>query len=416
MAGGPTTRARTTHKTRPDYVSNIIENWDIAELNTGITPGYQNSRMVLDVDGAIITNNISYSPNPPFPDSTVTLTIPVANVGVENFSGTLSVELDEEEIGNAIVPMISVGDTALISTNIMAPSSGRHDIIVILDQSNDGNTDNNIGTFSLAVRFPFGSVLFNELFPLPDSTQSEFIELIPQISIQIDGWSLLDASGAIGEFSSQYLPPFSYIVLTEDSSLSIPDSSHLILPNEGLPSLNNSSESLYIRDHTESIIDSIHYDEGWSIQASRSIEKYRLNDISDHPNHWGVSVGEEGQTPGLKNSLFFDKLPQSGTINLSPNPFSPDGDGFDDELKLTYSLPFESAAMRWEIFDVNGRKIATPFYNYYVGQNGELKWNGNRDNGTPARIGIYIMKISFQDQMSIQSWETIKAIVLAKRL
>ncbi|MBT6711513.1 MAG: hypothetical protein HOB22_07345, partial [Candidatus Marinimicrobia bacterium] len=91
-------------------------------------------------------------------------------------------------------------------------------------------------------------------------------------------------------------------------------------------------------------------------------------------------------------------------------------DGIDDELTITYSLPYLGAAIRWEIIDMAGRVIAKPYYNYQVGQNGKLKWNGKRDNGKSARIGIYVMKISFQDVASTQSWETVKTVVLAKPL
>ena len=63
-----------------------------------------------------------------------------------------------------------------------------------------------------------------------------------------------------------------------------------------------------------------------------------------------------------------------------------------------------------------GRIIAKPYYNYQVGQNGVLTWDGKRDNGKPARIGIYVIKVSFRDFSSIASWEKVKTVVLAKPL
>ena len=414
----PLTSERSTEKIRQSYTSNGSSNWLLADENISMTPGAKNSVMVLDVDGMIILNSITYSPIPPFPDSVVTILIPIVNAGVESFDGTFSIEMNDDEIGDGTIPIISMGDTIIIESKIVSPISGLHSISIILDIVDDGNYENNIATFLLPVRYLFGSVLVNEFFPLPDSTESEFVEMIPQKNVNINNWTIRDLGGAKGVLPNLDLSAFTYCLITDDSSFLdiIPDTSILILPGNGLPGLNNSSETIYILDHTESVIDSVHYNENWSLMDSRSVEKYRITDTSNEPNNWGISVGEAGKTPGFQNSLFFSDLPSKGSVAISPDPFSPDGDGIDDELTITYSLPYLGAAIRWEIIDMAGRVIAKPYYNYQVGQNGKLTWNGKRDNGKSARIGIYVMKISFQDVASIQSWETVKTVVLAKPL
>jgi hypothetical protein len=414
----PLTSERSTEKIRQSYTSNESSNWLLADENISMTPGNKNSVMILDVDGMIIADSITYSPIPPFPDSVVTILIPILNVGVESFEGTFSIEMNDDEIGDGTIPIISMGDTIIIESKIVSPISGLHSISIILDIVDDGNYENNIATFLLPVRYLFGSVLVNEFFPLPDSTESEFVEMIPQKNVNINNWTIRDLGGAKGVLPNLDLSAFAYCLITDDSSFLdiIPDTSILIFPGNGLPGLNNSSETIYILDHTESVIDSLHYNENWSLMDSRSIEKYRITDTSNEPNNWGISVGDAGKTPGFQNSLFFSDLPSKGNVTISPDPFSPDGDGIDDELTITYSLPYLGAAIRWEIIDMAGRVIAKPYYNYQVGQNGKLTWNGKRDNGKSARIGIYVMKISFQDVASIQSWETVKTVVLAKPL
>ena len=414
----PLTSERSTEKIRQSYTSNGSSNWLLADENISMTPGAKNSVLVLDVDGMIIQDSITYSPIPPFPDSIVTILIPIVNAGVESFDGTFSIEMNDDEIGDGTIPMISMGDTIIIESKIVSSISGLHSISIILDIIDDGNYENNIATFLLPVRYLFGSVLVNEFFPLPDSTESEFVEIIPQTNVNIYNWTIRDLGGAKGVLPNLDLSAFTYCLITDDSSFLniIPDTSVLILPGNGLPGLNNSSETIYILDHTESVIDSLQYNENWSLMDSRSVEKYRITDTSNESNNWGISVGEVGKTPGFQNSLFFSDLPSKGSVAISPDPFSPDGDGIDDELTITYSLPYLGAAIRWEIIDMAGRVIAKPYYNYQVGQNGKLTWNGKRDNGKSARIGIYVMKISFQDVASIQSWETVKTVVLAKPL
>ena len=414
----PLTSERSTEKIRQSYTSNGSSNWLLADKNISMTPGTKNSVMVLDVDGMIIQDAITYSPIPPFPDSIVTILIPIVNAGVESFDGTFSIEMYDDEIGDGIIPIISMGDTLIIESKIVSSISGLHSISIILDIVDDGNYENNIATFLLAVRFLFGDVLVNEFFPLPDSTESEFVEIIPQTNVNINNWTIRDLGGAKGVLPNLDLSAFTYCLITDDSSFLdiISDTSILILPGNGLPGLNNSSEIIYILDHTESVIDSLQYNENWSLMDSRSVEKYRITDTSNEPNNWGISVGEAGNTPGFQNSLFFSDLPSKGSVTISPDPFSPDGDGIDDELTITYSLPYLGAAIRWEIIDMAGRVIAKPYYHYQVGQNGKLTWNGKRGNGKSARIGIYVMKISFQDVASTQSWETVKTVVLAKPL
>jgi hypothetical protein len=412
----PLSSERSTEKKRPSYLSNEPENWEVADEGIGSTPGFQNSKMILDVDGMILADSIFYSPFPPFPDSVVTLNIPIINIGIEPLNGTFTIEMNDDEIGNNSFYFIPVNDTVWITSDIIAPSSGIHEGIIILDISDDGNPENDIAPFSVSVRYPFGTVLINEFFAVPDSTQSEFVEIIPQKNVNVNNWSIMDYGGSKRIFPDFNLDSFSYCVVTSDSSFIIPDSSTLIFPVGGLPGLNNTSETIYLLDHTESIIDSIHYNEDWPLMASRSSEKYRLSDESNDMKNWGISVGEIGQTPGTQNSLFFADLPSKGKIELSPNPFSPDGNGIEDELILSYNLPFTEAALRWEVIDMAGRIIAKPYYNYYVGQNGELIWDGKRDNGDFARIGIYIIKLSFRDASSSKLWEVVKTIVLAKPL
>ena len=370
----PLTSERSTEKIRQSYTSNGSSNWLLADENISMTPGANNSVMVLDVDGMIILDSITYSPIPPYPDSVVTILIPIMNAGVESFDGTFSIEMNDDEIGDGTIPRISMGDTIIIESKIVSPISGLHSISIILDIVDDGNYENNIATFLLPVRYLFGSVLVNEFFPLPDSTESEFVEIIPQTNVNINNWTIRDLGGAKGVLPNLDLSAFTYCLITDDSSFLdiISDTSILILPGNGLPGLNNSSETIYILDHTESVIDSVHYNENWSFMDSRSVEKYRITDISNEPNNWGISVGEAGKTPGFQNSLFFSDLPSKGSVAISPDPFSPNGDGIDDELTITYSLPYLGAAIRWEIIDMAGRVIAKPYYNYQVGQNGKL--------------------------------------------
>ena len=209
-----------------------------------------------------------------------------------------------------------------------------------------------------------------------------------------------------------------YLVLAQDSTIyqHAKMNELVISMNENWPTLNNSSDGIFIYDMTGQVIDSLLYSDDWPILAGRSTEKFRTDYISNDSSHWALTVDAIAMTPGQQNSIFYESLAEAGWVDLSPNPFSPDRDGVDDELTIRYQLPFEQAAITISIFDATGRKITTPYWNRASPQEGLLYWDGTRSNGGPARIGIYILKFEARDGSSGRIWEDIQTVVLAKPL
>jgi len=253
---------------------------------------------------------------------------------------------------------------------------------------------------------------------LTDSNHFEFVEIVSFEKLNINNWALTDLSNRLMFFPDIELNQGSYFTLLSDSSLlnSIPDTSLLLISKNTFPNLNNTSDGIYVLDMTGKIIDSLIYNDNWPIIENRSTEKFQTNYESNSMRNWGIAVNESGSTPGKTNSLAFDSLPIDGSVTLSPNPFSPDNDGIDDLLKLSFSLPFDNSTLRVEVFDMAGRTIAQPYYNLNVGQNGVLYWGGLRMSGKIARIGIYIIKTTAKDHVSGKEWEDLQTVVLAKKL
>ena len=415
----PVEGEQSTEKLRPDFLSDVAENWLSAKENLSMTPGYPNSVMILDTDGALVRDSITYLPIPAAPDSEITLQVPVANTGMTSISGSISIEWHEEEIGTGSFSALAAGDTAVVYCPLISVlPSGGHTVFCILDVVYDANPENDIAAVEIAVRYPFGAVLINEFFHLPDSAESEFVELVSLEQVNLDHWMIMDESGSKGYLPDYDIDPYNYIIITRDTSMveTVPQESVILFPLPGLPGLNNLEETIYILDHTASIVDSLQYNDTWPMTQSRSTEKYRLSAVSNHSGNWGISVAGAGRTPGAENSLYFSSLPEKGQLNFTPNPFSPDGNGIDDFLTLEYALPFERAVVRWEVLDMSGRVIARPVYHIHAGQNGRLTWDGKQDNGASARIGIYVMKVSFKDESSSRLWESVQTVILAKPL
>ena len=78
-------------------------------------------------------------------------------------------------------------------------------------------------------------------------------------------------------------------------------------------------------------------------------------------------------------------------MSLTPNPFSPDGDGFQDFLSINYSLPSSSSRIRVRIYNVEGRLVKHLALDELSPSRGSIIWNGSNDNGSTVGIGMYII-------------------------
>lgn len=395
----------------------IPGNW-LPSLDSLGTPGLPNSVAPLETDGTIQTDSISHSPVFPTESKEIIFLIPVINNGNSTLFGSITLYETGEELGNSTFSNLEILDTLTINVIVPPQSPGRHIFDIELTILSDLNYNDNITVDTLEVSYPFGSVVFNEFLPIPDSTQTEFIELYNFVSADMEGWSVSDNTKVRRFFTRFNADVDDFIVITGDSVTmsSFISESQFFVPENGFPSLNNSGDNLTLFDRTGTVIDSLVYNEYWPLEDHRSIEKFRPEYTSNILSRWGVSVIAERMTPGASNSLFVESVPSEGSVRLEPNPFSPDGDGIDDVLVIHYSLPFEQGILKVELFNVNGISVARPVWNLHVAQEGVLTWNGLRSNGEPARIGIYVVLIAAMDETSGSSWETIKTVVLAKQL
>ncbi len=104
-----------------------------------------------------------------------------------------------------------------------------------------------------------------------------------------------------------------------------------------------------------------------------------------------------GGTPGFLNSIYLKNLPSSSGVTISPNPFSPDGDGFEDFALIKYKLDVPLAQMRVKVFDIKGRMVRTLANNQFTGNEGSIIFNGYGDDDQRLRVGIYILIIEAVD-------------------
>ncbi len=99
-------------------------------------------------------------------------------------------------------------------------------------------------------------------------------------------------------------------------------------------------------------------------------------------------------TPTLPNSQHLNPVPTGdGPVTLSAGRLSPDGDGFEDFLDIGYTLPLSGYFAAVTVFDAEGIPVKRLSRQELLGTEGSLRWDGDLDDGTPARPGIYVLLV-----------------------
>ncbi len=278
--------------------------------------------------------------------------------------------------------------------------------------------------------FTKGDIKINEIMFDPDNDNSEFIELYNNTDFPVDigGWSMVDASDNYFELSETFfqLSPNEYFIFAADSSIfnSYPDlknSSSIIISNTGDLSLFNDEETIMIFDHWGNVIDSIHYKSEWhnrniNITKNKSLERINPSLDGNDKTNWSTCVDPIGATPAKQNSIFTEEETSGAKLSFSPNPFSPDNDGYEDFTLISYNLSVSTAQIRIKIFDDKGRLVRTLVNNKPSGKSGTEIFDGLDDNGNPLRIGMYIVFVEASNSTNGVVDILKDVIVIARKL
>ncbi|MCX8014556.1 MAG: lamin tail domain-containing protein [candidate division WOR-3 bacterium] len=96
------------------------------------------------------------------------------------------------------------------------------------------------------------------------------------------------------------------------------------------------------------------------------------------------------------------------------NIFSPDNDGIDDSLFIQYNFLKPKGTLNIVIYDINGRKVRNLFNEKIYDKTGIISWDGKKDNGQLAPIGVYIVCLIYKTTENTAVRKT--SAILARRL
>ena len=387
---------------------------------------------------------IAFQPPAPDRQDPIACTLTIRNAGrVAALNGTASVftatdraELFRREPLRSIAyGAVAAGDSLAMEILLPPLDPGVTWIGGRTDSPGDEENSNDTLSSSLTVGAVTRDVVINEIMFAPAEGSAEWVELLnaSPVTIDLTGWTICDAptpSGTVNRYAlSGHLQPGMFSLLASDSSVfrsfpSLTGAPHCrtIVANRtaGL-GLTNDGDAIVLRDAIGTVVDTLRYSPAWHFPdlvetAGRSLERVNPLLPSMDPRNWSTCTDPSGGTPGKRNSIALSEPVSDGTLSIAPNPFSPDGDGFEDRTMIRFTLPCPTAVLNIRIYDLRGRLVRWLCNSEVVGPSGAIVWDGTDDRRERLPIGPYVLLFQASNTIHRTEVERKALIVVARRL
>ena len=303
--------------------------------------------------------------------------------------------------GNHFNDAINDGNNNLVSEEIADALHDASDHLpVYMDVWFDDITYSDQGIVISEIMANPGSVSdsYGEWFEIVNTTDS---------TVNLEGWSIKDLDGDEHELYSDQasilISPEEYFVLAKNNDQSLNGGVEVDYVYEGY-SLSNSDDEVILLDALGSVVDEVHYANGWPFSSGVSMEIH--DPLIDNAliGSWFSSTSSYGNgdmgSPGaaFDGTLEINQetlIPASFVINtLYPNPFNP---------LITFDIKiYKSGELSIEVYDISGHLIEKVNRGYVNTGNQSFQWSGNN---RPS--GMYFFKITDGDIVQVR-----KAVLL----
>jgi|GEM_PF-781240 len=388
--------------------------------------------------------SMKLNPEFPLPGDDITIVACIKNLGefpAEMFTlrlYRLSAEADDERelIGSYNHSgQLEPSDSTHITFPVQNTPPGYSFLLAELQYDSDMQTDNNTLEKEIFIGYPRNTLVINEILYHTREGQPEFVEIFNpgDRGVDLRDWSIRDRETPGGQINRHtlsdttlLLKPLSFAVISADSSIFDwfqinGTQAHIISVNRRVLGLSSQGDAVLLLDPGDSVVDSVAYDPAWHHpdvyeKRGRSLERISPFIDSQSDVNWSTSADPRGGTPGTHNSIFTETPVSTASIEIHPNPFSPNNDGFEDYTIISYNLPHHTAMVRLRIFDSLGRQVRTLLNNKPSGPEGKIIWDGRNDHGRPARLGIYVILLEAYDSERSGLTQLKSTLVVADRL
>jgi hypothetical protein len=265
--------------------------------------------------------------------------------------------------------------------------------------------------------------------PAGSEQSDEFIEIFnvsESDTVDLQGWKISDGQGedAIievahdlkihpNQFAVIFDPDYFQTVISYEGLL--PDEAKILTLNGstfGSRGLSNQSpETIQLINSNGEIVAEYTYSVGnISGHSDEKVDPVQ----GDDGDNWKDSY-VFGGTPGFQNSVSVKYQPSQIDITVHPNPFSPNGDGYEEHTQIKYWLCMSQACINLRIFDIYGNPIRTILSAWSSGPIGSVIWDGRDDKGHVMSTGVYILILEALDSREGKIKSKKATIVLVGR-
>jgi hypothetical protein len=276
-----------------------------------------------------------------------------------------------------------------------------------------------------------GDLIINEVLFDPRGSGVDFVEIYNHSSryISLKDWRLANysndtiANEKIISDQQIILFPGEYLVLTTDASNIAAEYplAHVnrILEMDALPSYNNDEGRVVLISSLNQVSDDFTYtsDLHFALLSNPdgvSLERIDFNRPSTESTNWHSAAEAVGfATPGYLNSQYLPTEPSSA-VNAEPSTFSPDSDGYNDVVNVSYAFEQSGFVGTILIYDMQGRLVRRLMENELLGTSGVISWDGINDRREKANVGGYVIYMEVYDLSGKLKAYKIPVVLAAK--
>lgn len=271
--------------------------------------------------------------------------------------------------------------------------------------------------FAIPSEAEANDIVINELLFDPVTGCVDFVEIFNRSDKVIDLKDVILANyDTIGLVISDYneistqpflMLPDDYFVLSTDSAAvknyyktSNPQG---FINMVSFPTMNNEDGIVALTSKGGDVIDLVAYNVSMQYPLLNSVDGVSLERISperlsrDVTNWHSASEASGYGTPGYKNSQFGIVITDDNEITVSPDIFSPDNDGYNDNLTIAYTFGTSGNNATITIYDATGRTVRNLVNHELCGTSGAYTWDGITNDRLKASIGRYIVFVEVFD-------------------
>jgi hypothetical protein len=278
-----------------------------------------------------------------------------------------------------------------------------------------------------------GDVVINEILFNAPTGGRDFVELYNRSTknISLKGWTIADNYGGFISTPDTIanrnfiMFPNDYLVLTrEDGTLQelYPQTiQSRVWDVPGLADFGSTEDVVYLLMPNITVGDQLDYSADWhypllDITDGVSMERLSSERPTNDATNWHSASEFSGfATPGFKNSQAKLEQQIEAELQVDPEIFSPDNDGYQDVVSFGYKFEKGGYTGNITIADSEGRIVKRLMQNQLLGAEGYISWDGTNEDKLKADIGIYVVMFEVFDTTG-KTERIRKTCVLAHRL